>query len=427
MLTVLFCLALGGEGSRYLEVALDTARWLESAAIKTPNGLAWPADPRDPTSVQASLYTGSCGVILFLLELHHATEQAHALEQARAGADQLIAGLQEPAAVHDLGLYTGLAGVAFTLEQVAAATQAECYRVGAERARAALRASARSVDGGSDWNDTSDVISGTAGIGLALLAANDAADVALATRAGKRLLALAIADGANRKWRMDPTFERLMPNFSHGTAGIAYYLACLHAATHAGEFLDGAIAGAHYLQAVARTEGDQCLILHHEPQEDGKNLFYLGWCHGPVGTARLFQKLFQITGSAEWLSWVTRCANAILMSGIPDQLTPGFWNNVGQCCGSAGIAEFFLELHRLTREPRYLAFAKRLTEQLLAKATTDAAGTRWVQAEHRLKPDLLVAQTGYMQGAAGIGMWLLHLDEFERGTVPRIRLPDSPW
>ena len=52
---------------------------------------------------------------------------------------------------------------------------------------------------------------------------------------------------------------------------------------------------------------------------------------------------------------------------------------------------------------------------------------RWVQAEHRVRPELLVAQTGYMQGAAGIGIWLLHLDAFDRGKKSWIRLPDSPF
>jgi hypothetical protein len=50
-----------------------------------------------------------------------------------------------------------------------------------------------------------------------------------------------------------------------------------------------------------------------------------------------------------------------------------------------------------------------------------------VQAEHRVQPQLLVAQTGYMQGAAGIGMWLLRLDAGERGGTPFVRFPDSPW
>ena len=65
--------------------------------------------------------------------------------------------------------------------------------------------------------------------------------------------------------------------------------------------------------------------------------------------------------------------------------------------------------------------------QLLSKATRDRSGMRWVQAEHRVKPELLVAQTGYMQGAAGIGTLLLHLAEFEQGKQPALRLPDNPF
>jgi hypothetical protein len=52
---------------------------------------------------------------------------------------------------------------------------------------------------------------------------------------------------------------------------------------------------------------------------------------------------------------------------------------------------------------------------------------RWAQAEDRLRPDAVVAQTGYMQGAAGIGALLLKLDACERGRRTRVVLPDSPY
>ena len=60
-------------------------------------------------------------------------------------------------------------------------------------------------------------------------------------------------------------------------------------------------------------------------------------------------------------------------------------------------------------------------------ATRGAGGMEWIQAEHRIKPDLLVAQTGYMQGAAGIGMLLLRLDDLERNKKPAVTFPDSPF
>ena len=68
-----------------------------------------------------------------------------------------------------------------------------------------------------------------------------------------------------------------------------------------------------------------------------------------------------------------------------------------------------------------------MTDDLLSRATRDDKGARWVQAEHRVRPELLVAQTGYMQGAAGIGMWLLRLDAQQRKRAPFVRFPDSPW
>ena len=185
------------------------------------------------------------------------------------------------------------------------------------------------------------------------------------------------------------------------------------------------LAGARYLQAIAKTEGDICLVQHNQP--DGLDLYYLGWCHGPAGTARLFYQLAQVTGDKTWMAWVQKSANALLTSGIPEQRTPGFWNNVSQCCGSAGVAQFMLDLYGVTHEPKYLAFAEKMTGDLLARATRDDKGTRWVQAEHRVRPELLVAQTGYMQGAAGIGAWLLRMDAQQRKRATFVHFPDSPW
>jgi hypothetical protein len=68
-----------------------------------------------------------------------------------------------------------------------------------------------------------------------------------------------------------------------------------------------------------------------------------------------------------------------------------------------------------------------MTVHLLKKAIMDEKGLKWIQAEHRVRPDFLVAQTGLMQGAAGIGLWLLKLDSFEKGKRERIFFPDSPF
>lgn len=412
----------------YLSAALQAARWIRSSAIQTNQGTVWPADPRDERTALTNLYHGSAGVVLFFIEAYRSTGDETYLKDARAGADYLLARLPGEEAN---GLYVGIAGIGFTLEETYKATREARYRRGVRHCLDLLRQRARRVGGGVEWGDTTDIVSGGAGTGLFLLyAARELKDPSareLATLAGRRLVELGRPEGGGLKWSWEAGSKsrRLMPNFSHGTAGIAYFLATLYGETKKKEFLDAAAAGARYLQAIAKTDGDVCLIFHNE--ENGRDLHYLGWCHGPAGTARLFYRLHRVTADPAWMEWVRKSARAQMQSGIPEKQTPGFWNNVGQCCGSAGVAEFFLNLYSVTKERKYLEFSKRMTADLLARATRQGDGVKWIQAEHRVRPDLLAAQTGYMQGAAGIGMLLLHLDASERGRRWSIVLPDSPF
>jgi len=412
-------------GRPHLEAARDAGRWLRQAGIRTRACTVWPADPDDPSTVSANLYSGTAGVVLFFLELHNATGDAADLEEACAGADALAAGL--PTALDDpsgAGLYTGVAGIGFALAEAYRAAGRPEHRQGALRCVRLLHDAARQAGRGAEWGPVTDIISGNAGIGLFLLHAarelDSPASRDLAVRAGRRLVELAAPQGSGSKWAMDPAYPRLMPNFSHGTAGIACFLAQLFEETGDEDFLAAALAGGRYLLEISDERG---LVFHHAP--GGEDLFYLGWCHGPAGTARVYHKLCKATGDGRWLEAALRQARAVMASGIPGKQTPGFWNNVGVCCGSAGVASFFLDLHRATGEEDYLRFARRLTADLLARGTRDESGLRWVQAEHRVRPELLAAQTGFMQGAAGIGWWLLHLDAFERGRDPFVVLPDT--
>ncbi|MCZ6690774.1 MAG: hypothetical protein O7H41_14370 [Planctomycetota bacterium] len=243
----------------------------------------------------------------------------------------------------------------------------------------------------------------------------------LAVRAGHELVARRILEKTGCKWKMDSTFPRLMPNFSHGTAGVAHFLVDLYRATGEKVFLETALQGAAYLRSVMTEEA---LIFHHEP--GGEDLLYLGWCHGPAGTARLFYRLWQVTGDESWMEMIHQAARAIIRTGIPEERTPGFWNNVSQCCGDAGVAEFFDVLYRKTDRSEYREFAHHLADDVLGRADETAGGLWWIQAENRVSLEQLVAQSGYMQGAAGIGSLLLHLGAGRDADV-RLALPDSPW
>ena len=76
---------------------------------------------------------------------------------------------------------------------------------------------------------------------------------------------------------------------------------------------------------------------------------------------------------------------------------------------------------------KYRNYAWLHTQDLLKRATSDAQGLRWIQAENRTEPEAVAAQTGYMQGATGIGILLCHWLELEQGKKQLIRLPDEPY
>lgn len=407
--------------------ALQTAAWIRTRSIKSPHGKTWPADPDDPETVDLTLYTGMPGIVLFFLQVYQTTGDKSYLTEAQQGADHLIASLDTE---KRNGLYLGIAGIGFVLQETFKVTKSEKYRTGAQKCVQLLRERAQESGAGVQWNAVTDIISGISGTGLFLLYAarehNDRQALELATKAGERMIELGQPANGGLKWAMSPTTKNLMPNFSHGTAGNAYFLATLYEQTKERKFLDIALKGAAHLKSIAETEGRTCSIFHNEGEE-GKSLHYLGWCHGPAGTARLFYRLYKSTGDREWLTWTENSARSALESGIPEKRLPGFWNNVGQCCGNAGIGEFFLDLYKATKRREYLRFAKRMNDDLLSRSTTEGKGLKWIHAENRTAPNNLLAQTGYMQGAAGIGMALLHLDSVERGKQWKIRLPDSPF
>ena len=424
----------------HLDTALRAERWIRSARQATATGVRWPADPVKPAVVSPDLYNGMAGVVAFYLELFAATGDKAHLREATAGADYLIAQLPPlPTAAADssapsartpqAGLYTGLAGTAYVLERAAALSGEAKYRDATARCLERIQRLARPAGAGVEWNESTDIVSGSAGIGLGLLhahrATGDAALLATAKRAGTRLIERGQRAEGGLMWLVTPTYPRNMPNFSHGTAGVAYFLARLHEETRDPAFLSAALDGARYLEAIATRTGDAWRIHHHDP--DGKDLFYLSWCHGPAGTARLFQQLARTTKDDVWLERVDKLARGITTTPIPEQRTPGFWNNIGQCCGNIGVAQFFLDLHRATGDAGALAFAQRNLADTLRKATEVDGGLKWIQAENRTQPENLVAQTGFMQGAAGVGVFLLHLDALEQQRAPAIVLPDNPF
>ena len=95
-----------------------------------------------------------------------------------------------------------------------------------------------------------DVISGDAGILLALIADDSGAAVRAAHVLAGRLAEAAEPGPDGLHWRMTAGREDLMPGFSHGTAGVAYALAAAGRTLNRRDLVDVADRGADALLTI---------------------------------------------------------------------------------------------------------------------------------------------------------------------------------
>jgi hypothetical protein len=229
-----------------------------------------------------------------------------------------------------------------------------------------------------------------------------------------------------------------MPNYSHGTAGVATALAVAGSALGRADFVDAAVQGAQHLLAVGSLEGDGFVVPHTIPPSTREvEPVTWTWCHGPAGTSYLFAALAHAgvdeVDGLDVTDLRQRCFRSILASGVPQRLRPGFWDNDGRCCGTAGVGDTLLDAAQDAPDPaRYdalVADARTMGDALVERAIRDEAGARWRFLEHRQDPPLLPPGTSWMQGAAGIGGYLLRLARvIEDGPdAPVIDRPDSWW
>ena len=81
---------------------------------------------------------------------------------------------------------------------------------------------------------------------------------------------------------------------------------------------------------------------------------------------------------------------------------------------------------RHTGDPLYLDLAQRCADVVVAASTSNDGRRSWLQAEHRVRPRFVQEQTGYMQGAAGIASFLVHLATSVEGRPVKVVFPDVP-
>lgn len=229
-------------------------------------------------------------------------------------------------------------------------------------------------------------------------------------------------------WEVRAGVPARFHHLSHGTLGIVYALAATGRAVGRADLIDLALAGAADVVSRNKAGPDGFLVPHSDPQHKPERIerYSYGWCHGPAGDAQAFRLLAQVTGDPAWTGLAGQCWRTVTCSGLPQRLRPGFWDNNGRCCGTAGVLA--LACDRQTEHGDGLAFANVLAADLTIRATADAGGARWSNYEHRASPGTLAPRTGWAMGNAGIIRELLRYARIQEGRDPgyAIAWPDHP-
>jgi hypothetical protein len=344
----------------------------------------WLMNHESECAEDTSLYHGLAGVVLALREAHAHFGDDRYHEAAERGADELAARVDD---TESCSLYFGLAGTAFTL-----------HALGRTDAAARALGHVRHRFDGQRWNPMFELFMGNAGIALGALHAGDP-DLALTAVTPYLTTADTTATGVN--WAVRPSPAR-SHHLAHGTLGIVSALTAVGRAAGRQDLLELALAGA--ADVVGRNEAgpDGFLVPHSDPphRPDLIERYSYGWCNGPAGDAQVFRLLAQVTGDDTWTALEDRCWTTVRDSGLPRRLRPGFWDNNGRCCGTAGVLA--LACDRIVERGDDVELADVLVRDLAAHATIDDAGARWSNYEHRATPSDLEPQAGWAMGNAGI-------------------------
>ena len=244
---------------------------------------------------------------------------------------------------------------------------------------------------------------GNAGIGLGALYAGD---LELAVTAVTPYMTTADRTSYGVNWPVRPSPAR-SHHLAHGTLGIVFALAAVGDAADRQDLVELALAGA--ADVVGRNEAGPAgfLVPHSDPphRPELTPRYGIGWCNGPAGDAQVFRLLEQVTGDSAWDGMVDRCWDTVTRSGIPRRLRPGFWDNNGRCCGTAGVLA--LACDRVVERGDDLDFADVLVDDLIARAAIDDQGVRWSNHDYRATPPDLAPAPGWGMGSAGIVRELL--------------------
>jgi lantibiotic modifying enzyme len=396
----------------YLDAAIAIAGELVREALPQADGVTWDTDDLIGDTANhalirrrcgADLYGGTPGIGWFLGHLAPydpsgsvATTAVDAMRFALAGGD----------AAHP-SLFSGTLGAALSAVDVAT-------RLGHEDLRHAALAMARRTASRIERSlgNESDLIAGTAGVVVGLLALHrrepDPLFLSACKKACARLLETSTTEWWGRSW---PELDGApaLCGLGHGMSGIAWALAEASWATGDARYLDAAGEAFRYERSWFSPERCAWPDLREPDAAAMRDGTWPGWmtawCHGALGIGAVRLRHYEVMRDTASLAEASAAIHAGRMQAMRAgaDLRSGQPTDATLCHGLAGAAELFLLAHEVLQAPDHLRAARRVGDLCLSiheqtgRWTLGLRGSQWV-------PGLFV-------GLAGIGVMLLRLHD----------------
>lgn len=345
--------------------------------------------------IEDRLYDGRVGVAVFAAALGRVLGERRFEDLAREAVAPVLAALEAGEFRNDpesrrspprpVGGAVGLGSVVYGLTRVGTLLDDGRYVRAARRVAALLSPERIEAD------DRYDVLGGSAGAVLGLLALHDATGAGdpleRARTAGDHLVGSAGEHDGALAWPR-PDGGPPLCGFSHGVAGIAYALARLGEATGESRFRSAAGESLAYERRRYDATADNWPDLRAATDGDWMD----AWCHGRTGVGLARLGMLEVDPTPEVRRDVDRAVGGVDPSALSDV------DHV--CCGNFGRVALLLRAARTLGAPEHRDAAERLVAASVRRAETAGRfSTQW-QTDRWHNP-------AFFTGEAGVGYTLL--------------------
>ena len=426
--------------SVYLQTVKKVANYLDLFQISEENGIYWDISK----SFQGdwdyydtiSLYAGSSGIIKFLIDLYNATGDKHYLDRAKKAGVHILNRLKTSdemigRAFSKYAFTTGLGGVAFSLYKLYEVTGNKTFYSAVNN----ILHDIVSYDNGTGaWSGQIGI---TADSGTALLLIQLADKFSIdgvkerLTSFGYYILSQQKIDEAGQIYYVGMELHyvngpdgKFNTGFPLGPSGVAYTLLQLWDFTGEKAFLEG-IDGIREFYHYHSIDKEKIFLPRLLPDEN--HICYVGYCAGPVGTARYFYEGYLKTKEPQYLVDFENAIEGLKLVNAPYERSEGFWEVDNYCCGTAGILQLYIAAYLITGKDEYLTRAIDTGNILIDRVTFEDNVAYWKQAFEQKNPVNITVALGYYDGISGIASSLLQLDGLVNGKLNIVRFIDDPF